>query len=54
MGLEKGQCEPMTIFNDNKARITNLNENEYCLPNRHIGVRYWWIWDMIGNKEVKV
>jgi hypothetical protein len=52
-GLEKGQCEPITIFNINTACITNFNENDYCLPNQHIGVHYWWIRDMIWNKEEK-
>jgi hypothetical protein len=45
----------VTVYNDNTECISNLTKNEYISPNRHIGVRYWWIRDMlkIGEAVVK-
>ena len=37
----------ISVFNDNEACIANLECNEHQPNNRHVGVRYSWIRDMV-------
>jgi hypothetical protein len=46
--------KPVTIYNDNTACIANLTKNEYSPPNRHVGVRYWWIRDVLRLGEANI
>jgi hypothetical protein len=42
------------IYNDNTACIANLAKKEYSPPNRHVGVRYWRMRDVLGLGEANI
>jgi hypothetical protein len=45
---------PIPVFNDNESSIANINRGDYEPSNRHVGVRYHWIRDMIRLGEAIV
>ena len=42
------------VYNDNEACIANVNRGDYQPPSRHVGVRYYWIRDMVRLGEATV
>lgn len=45
---------PLSVFNDNEPCISNINRGDFQPPNRHIGVKYFWICDMVKLGEAQV
>ena len=48
------KSRPIPIYNDNTACIANINSGEYQPQSRHVGVRYFWIKDLIRFGEATV
>ena len=45
---------PLKVYNDNQASIANLANGRYRPSTRHVGVRYFWLRELVENGEVGV
>ena len=43
--------EPVPVYNDNEACVTNINSGDHQTQSRHAGVRYHWIRDRVRLGE---
>jgi hypothetical protein len=45
---------PLAVFNNNKSCITNIYHGDFQPPNRHVGVKFFGICDVVKMGEAKV
>lgn len=45
---------PISVFNDNQACIASLTNGQFRASTRHVGVRYFWLRELVGKGEVKI
>jgi len=42
------------LFNDNQAYIASLMNGKFCASTRHVGVRYFWLKEIIETGEAEI
>ena len=43
---------PISVFNDNQACIASLTNSQFRASTRHVGVRYFWLRELVQEGEV--
>jgi hypothetical protein len=55
--LTTGTLNPeqlLKVFNDNQPCIANLSNGRYKPSTRHVGVRYFWLRELVESGEIKL
>ena len=45
---------PISVFNDNQACIASLTNGQFRASTRHVGVRYFWLRELVREGEVTI
>ena len=51
---EQEETPMISVFNDNQACIANLKNGQFKPSTRHVGVKYFWLRELVRDGDVEI